>query len=1231
MKLIAAIPLMAVVAVIFLLRSCSGEVSTDGETVAAVPDRPWRGIERHIRYRPDEGDFVITNGALRFNRALYGTHTGFRVEAGDLPEFALYLPGIGGNFKLGLIARDTSLWIIDAAHIVARYRPGAMIYEIGDPLLGAGTLRLTLMARADAEGMLLRMESRGVDEETTLLWVYGGASGKRFSRSGDLGADPESVFYLQPEYCRGNEFLIEENRFTLRFRSVRNGEPLSMAGVVPPGGTIRTCDAGQQDSPSRLLASDAGEAPVIAGTLPFSGRQERYFMISRAGPGTEISSESGPETISEEIAALFAMAESARKEVAGRIRVHTPDPWINNLGGALATAADAIWEEPSYLHGAVAWRMRLPGWRGAYAADWLGWHERARMHFEAYAQAQYTSPPEGPNAPDPATHLARQVEEKGNSLFTEGYISRNPGRISDPHHYDMNLVLIDQLLWHIQWTGDMEFARAMWPVLKRHLAWEKRCFDANGDGLYDAYAAIWASDALQYSGGGVTHSSAYNYRANVLAARVAEKLGEDPAPYREEAARILKAVNDQLWLPDKGWYAEYIDLLGKQRVHDFPAVWTIYHAIDGGISDPFQSWQSLRYIDRHIPHIPIRAQGLPEGSWYTLSNSSWMPYTWSINNVALAENMHTALAYWKAGRREEAFVLWKSQLLESMFLGSSPGNLQQLSFYDAFRGELYRDFADPVGMTARTLVEGLFGVVPDALEGVLTVNPGFPAEWEFASLETPSMSLEFQHRGNREQYILQPALPAAMELKMVVAARKTGPVTVSVNGEETEWSPVEQAVGCPVITFRVPAAERYEIGIHWHGEAPATAEAPFTVTAGELLELELPGVTLSGIKDPQKVLDEPVAEGDLLRSSLQPGTGTREFFLQAEQGVMRWWLPVVLEVLPPAGLVIETPEGQQPLRVRVRNNTSGPLQGTVWVNDRQHAGPREITVPPGSLSDELAFPDAPLVPGTNRVFFSEDNRETMGEVVLWEMAAAEGMPFRTVDLTGIFNDRVTQIFENRYLSPRCPYPTLQLPWQGIGDWASYARTADIDDSGLRARAGSEDTLMLRQGIPLATPGRAEADNILFTSLWDNYPDGVTIPLSGKASHAYLMMAGSTHHMQSRIANGEVVIHYTDGSAERLELINPDTWWPIEQDYYVDGYAFRIASPRPPRIHLKDGSEPVKGYPVLGRNKTNPVEGGAATLLDLPLDPGKELESITVATLSNDVVIGLMALTLIPAG
>ena len=91
----------------------------------------------------------------------------------------------------------------------------------------------------------------------------------------------------------------------------------------------------------------------------------------------------------------------------------------------------------------------------------------------------------------------------------------------------------------------------------------------------------------------------------------------------------------------------------------------------------------------------------------------------SINNVAFAEVMHTALAYFQAGRADAGFHLLKSSVLDGMYLGESPGNFGQISFYDAARGECYRDFGDPIGVASRVLIQGLYGILPDAMNGRL--------------------------------------------------------------------------------------------------------------------------------------------------------------------------------------------------------------------------------------------------------------------------------------------------------------------------------------------------------------------------------------------------------------------------------------------------------------------------------------------------------------------------------
>jgi len=232
---------------------------------------------------------------------------------------------------------------------------------------------------------------------------------------------------------------------------------------------------------------------------------------------------------------------------------------------------------------------------------------------------------------------------------------------------------------------------------------------------------------------------------------------------------------------------------------------------------------------------------------------------------------------------------------------------------------------------------------------------------------------------------------------------------------------------------------------------------------------------------------------------------------------------------------------------------------------------------------------------------------------------------------------VTNIFRHEYRSPRPPYTTLQIPLQGAGDWCHPDYQPQIDDSVFRSLIVKDEFVAM--GVPFRT--YAEGRNIAFTSLWDNYPDSISIPMSGRYRQAWLLLAGTTNHMQCRIANGIVVAQYNDGTADTLQLVNPDNWCPIERDYYVDDLAFRTAQPRPYRIAFASGKVSRNLGKALKLPFTNAqggemgpkgadggeIPGGAATMLRMPLNRQKKLQSLTLRTLSNDVVIGLMAVTL----
>ncbi|MDE6017733.1 MAG: DUF4450 domain-containing protein [Muribaculaceae bacterium] len=901
-----------------------------------------------------------------------------------------------------------------------------------------------------------------------------------------------SIIALAPRHYEGGIWKIEASDMP---------KDSQIMGVCVPTVKIKLSRNGDMGAdPANVFAPNQDSEPLSTPEITIGGKRTTLFI----GYEDKKLDTADQKRLAEE----FSKAESQRDDLAAILDINTPDPYFNVLGPVIAHAADGTWDGKTWQHGAIGWRMPLSGWRGAYSGDFLGWHDRARTHFNAYAKSQVDSvAPVYPHpTQDPDKNMARAEKKWGTQMYSNGYICRNPERNDQMHHYDMNLCYIDELLWHMKWTGDLDYARTMWPTLKAHLEWEKRNFDPNDDGLYDAYCCIWASDALYYNSGAVTHSSAYNYRANKIAAEIAEKIGEDPSPYQKEADKILNALNSTLWMEDKGVWAEHQDYMGLKRLHDHPALWTVYHAIDSDVADDFMAYSATRYIDNNIPHIPVTAPGLEEG-YATIATTDWMPYAWSINNVAFAEVMHTALAYWQAGRANEAARLLKSSMLDGMFLGISPGNIGQISHYDAARGECYRDFADPTAMMARAVVQGLFGFAPDALNHTVSLRPGFPSEWNHASIKHQDFSFDFERNGKKDIYKFNVGLDSIKMAELILPALTNKVKYLTINGKKHNWNVFETAVGRPMLMVKTPLTGDMTLEITWSGK--------------------------------------PIDEAKVASTGKE-----RLGFREVKSGDFTWW---------------EETESFK------------------------HATP-DIA----ALGIDLG------VTGYDK--------------------------YETIDLSGIFNANITDIFRNRYESPRSPYTTLQIPIQGIGEWCHPEDTAHIDDSGLRRMADESGVIRTSVGIPFATV--KDGKNIAYTSLFDNYPEKVSVPLNGRANGIQLLLAGSTNHMQVYMENAKVIVRYEDGTEETLPLIAPYNWCPIEQDYYIDGKQFRLDTPRPYRMIFKDGTvtNDVEGALDINGVYGRRIDGGAGVLLRINPDPAKELKELELETLSNDVVVGLAGAT-----
>jgi hypothetical protein len=1176
---------------------------------------------RPLRYRPDGTDFVIENGREFFNRPLYGGNSAFRADAGDRPEISLYAPGQAGNLRFGVRRGRGTLWLHEAKRVVSRYRPGAMMYEISDPLLGAVTLEVSVLGLYEAEGVIVRIQARGADDNwgrrgPALVLAYGGAGGKRGARSGDIGCEAEPVsqfFQLRPDNCRDNVFTVEGDAFLLKSKIA------AMAGTMPSA-RLEIADAAYWDDLNALHAS-AGkptERPVLLATRIVLSDEPIYFAIKRLGEG-------GEPFAAGRLADLYASTERQRQAIAERVRVETPDPYINAAVAALCAAADGIWDESggSVMHGAAAWRSAYAGWRGPYANDAFGWHDRSRRHLMYWAQRQNTkAADEAAAGPDPAANLSRSHPAKQTSGDIGG------------KHYDMNLVYIDALLRHLLWTGDLELAERLWPVIERHFDWQKRLFRRPFGPemlpLYEAYAAIWASDDMQFNGGGVSYTSAYNYYHHRQAAELARRLGKDAAPYAAEAELILKGMQRHLWLADGGWFGEYKDLFGLQQVHPSAGLWTFYHTLDSEVADPLCAWQMTRFVDTQIAHIPVHGDEIAEGRFFTLPTSNWMPYTYSTNNVVMAETGHTALAYWQAGRADKAFSLFKGAVLDGMYMGLCPGNAGMTTYFDAARGEAQRDFGDAVGTLSRAVVEGLFGIRPDMLNGRLTLSPGFPEAWDSAKIAHPQVAFAYARSGERQTYSVRPSFGKSVALRLIVPARAVEVERLTVNGKSAPWKSVADAVGTPRIEIDSDAAAAYEVEIVWKGAAPASLNGPSIAAAKSRLRAAVETAQIAAINDPQNALAEVRLTPNAIAGTAVGAMGHRTVFVQLKQGQMTWWAPLAFEICPAYEVVETAQQSPEGLSFCVRSNTAEAFEGQAVIACGDRSVERSLTLAAFGESETitLSAEQFGLLPGSNRVAVSlGEGRAAEGVVTNWKLTA-EGRSIRweTVTLEAVFNDQVTQLFAHEYVSPRSPYCSLAIPKQGIGSWCNFKKTFEVDDRGLRQAARDGAGRIVVQGVPFATPGEADAANIAFTSQWDNFPAEITVAVGGRASHVYLLMAGSTNSMQSRFDNGAVVVTYADGQTERLALHNPTTWWPIDQDYFIDDYGFRRPEAIPPRVHLKTGEVKLLDRAAF-KGKGGVVPGGAATVLDMPLRADKELGSLTVQTLANEVVVGLMSVTL----
>ena len=218
-----------------------------------------------------------------------------------------------------------------------------------------------------------------------------------------------------------------------------------------------------------------------------------------------------------------------------------------------------------------------------------------------------------------------------------------------------------------------------------------------------------------------------------------------------------------------------------------------------------------------------------------------------------------------------------------------------------------------------------------------------------------------------------------------------------------------------------------------------------------------------------------------------------------------------------------------------------------------------------------------------------------------------------LDIFGSFNADVRTIYQQKYLSPRPNTCSLRLAENGYSTWQMML---DPKNKLPEINLGNAPRLTTQPGrikTPLGVPFHwaGATTNIAFTSQWDNWPHQITVPVKKSGDAIWFLVCGTSNPMQVQIANAELRLNYADGVVDKLELIPPFNFWtlcPLNGfDYNYERDAFCLPKTPPPTVQL-------------GANCR-------AVVLNQRLRPGVDLESVTLETLSPEVVVGLMGLTI----
>ncbi len=330
-------------------------------------------------------------------------------------------------------------------------------------------------------------------------------------------------------------------------------------------------------------------------------------------------------------------------------------------------------------------------------------------------------------------------------ITTDGAVA-NPGNTQETAQF---ILTVGQLF---EWTGDLDFAREMYPNMRMGIDWLLGEMDQNKNLFPEGYGImeVYGLNAE------LIDVAVYTQQALEAAARVAEALNDAEAKdrYRKLASDLKDRINQGFWIEHDDTYGDFYGSRSQA-----------IRAAEGAIKQIGLKSADLTQRDKdliaHYEALKAEFSAMPEGNRAWITNKNWVIATPMETGIAprarailLLEKIRRentgeygpylsavdrrsmmtistgvqAVAEGKYGRTDEA--MWYVDRIVQTFNRVSPGSISEMMPDHGCFTIAWTSYG-----IVLPLIEHVFGVRPDAANKTIVLEPHLPAGWEDISIE----------------------------------------------------------------------------------------------------------------------------------------------------------------------------------------------------------------------------------------------------------------------------------------------------------------------------------------------------------------------------------------------------------------------------------------------------------------------------------------------------------------